>query len=130
MKRLLSLLLLPLVAVQADAAEARRYRLTLKFSQPDFRWSRTITYRDEFHLILDEAPLGVGYWGFVTGVLYPKDGNLHATLSMSKMRGKSEIDAAVLGRVLHARLSADLTVEIPMTSRDFKSCTATFTPLK
>ncbi|MEA3213577.1 MAG: hypothetical protein QOE70_6634 [Chthoniobacter sp.] len=129
-KRAFLLLLLSLTVFPSDAAEPRRYRLTLNFSEPAFRWSRTITYRDEFHLILDDAPLGDGYWGFVAGVIYPKNGQLYTSLKMSKLRGKSETDAAVLGLIAHARLPSDLRISIPIVTKDFKSCTATFTPIK
>jgi hypothetical protein len=119
-KRFFLFLLFSLVVFDSEAAETRRYRLTLEFSEPAFRWSRTIIYRDEFHLILDEAPLGDGYWGFVAGVIYPKNGVLYTSLSMSKLRGKSETDGAVLGSITHVKLPPNLTLTVPMTSRDFK----------
>lgn len=126
----LLILTLAVCCLSARAEEARRYRLTLKFSGPEYRWSRTVTFREEFHLILDKAPLGEGYWGFVTGVIYPKKDGLYATLGLGKMRDKIETDGASLGGVRYRKLPRGLSIEAPMESKDFQRCTATFTPVK
>lgn len=123
-------LLLLLAVVQAGAAEARRYRLTLEFSDPAYRWSGIVAYREDFHLILDRAPLGEGYWGSVAGVIYAKNGELHASLKICKLRGKNETDGVCLGEVKYVALPTDRSVAIPLDTKDFKGCKATFTPVK
>ena len=130
MKRVALLLLCLFTAVAAHGGEARKFRLTLQFTDPAFRWSRTVTYREEFHLLLDNAPLGDEYWGWVAGVIYPKNGESYISLKMSKLHGKSDTDGAHLGGIAHVRLPKDGSVDIPMVSGDFQSCKATWSEVK
>ncbi|CAN5703547.1 hypothetical protein BH09VER1_BH09VER1_43360 [soil metagenome] len=64
------------LGISSVFAKDKQYRLTLVFSQPDFKWSQVITYREDFHFFLSTAPFSsVHDVVYVAGVLYSKNGS-------------------------------------------------------
>lgn len=122
----ISLLVLLGVAWLTSTASAKekQYRLTLVFSEPAFKWSRVIAYRDDFHLFLDASPFPtVKDIIFVGGTVYPKDGSdrVSVRIGTSFINKESGED---LGGVKHLKLPADGQFDIPPIGGHFKSCKA------
>lgn len=129
-RRFLSLLL-PAIALSAAPAMAaeRRYRLTLIFSELDFKWSRVIEYRDDFHLFLNANPFPTVKGGiYVAGIVYPKKGVdyvsvvIGTTLSNGPVSYK-EIGPS-LGEIKFLKLPKDGRFQIPPIGGHYKSCQA------
>src|SRR5688572_27762221 len=85
------------------SAKEERYRLTLTFSEPNFKWSRVITYRDDFHLFLGASPFPkVKDIIFVAGTVYPKAGSNHVSVTIGTFANKE--GGETLGAAKHLKL--------------------------
>ena len=121
----LLLLLAGLILCASPAfAKEKQYRLTLVFSQPDFKWSRVITYRKDFHLFLDAAPFPTVHdVVFVAGVLYPKDGSHYISLAIGTSQLNKE-SGETLGSVRFLKLPENGKFDIPPIGSPYGTCRA------
>ncbi|WP_395745186.1 hypothetical protein [Prosthecobacter sp.] len=124
-RNLLLLLLAGAALVPAAAfAKEKRCRLTLVFTEPSFKWSRVITYRDDFHLFLDANPFStVTDVIYVAGTVYPKEGADHVSLTIGTSMPNKE-NGGTLGAVKHVGLPKDGRIGITPIGGHFKTCTA------
>jgi hypothetical protein len=112
-----------LLTSSAFAGE-KKYRLTLIFTEPSFKWSRVIEYRDDFHLFLDAAPFPTVKGGiFVAGTVYPKAGFDYVSVTLGTSLDNKEY-GRTLGIVKHLRLSKDGYFDIPAVGSTYKTCKA------
>ena len=120
-----SMLLLGIVAFASSAsAEEKRYRLTLTFTEPAFKWSRVIAYRNDFHLFLDARPFPtVKDVIYIAGSVYPKDGSDRVSISIGTSLTNKEFGEA-LGSTKHLKLPQDGKFDIPPIGAHYKTCKA------
>jgi hypothetical protein len=121
----LSTLLLSFALFASPAfAKEKQCRLTLLFSKPDFKWSRVITFRDDFHLFLDANPFPtVKDIIFVAGTVYPKDGSDHVSLAIGTSLINKE-SGQTLGQAKHLKLPKNGEFKIPPMGGHYKACKA------
>jgi len=108
-------------------AGEKRFRITLEFSEPAYKCSEVVTYRDDFHYFMEHSPFPDV--PFVGGTIYPKDGVDYISIRL----GTSKLDkqeGVRLGGIKHLKLPDTLTFEIPPAAGHFKTCKVTLTPLK
>lgn len=119
----ISVLLLGIAVLTSTAsAKEKRYRLTLVFSEPAFKWSRVIAYRDDFHLFLDASPFPtVKDIIYVAGTVYPKDGEDHVSIAIGTSLTNKE-SGETLGAVKHIKLPRVGQFDIPPIGGHFKTC--------
>lgn len=145
MKRLFQILLL-LVSITslAQGQFVTKYKLSLVFEKPGYeegkkellyKWHRTVDFREDFHFFLDDAPLKEGFnVGVVAGVIYPKKGELHCTLSLSAVRDlkrETRDNAYSIGETRFFRVPKSMTFELPLSKESgFQKCRVTIAPLK
>lgn len=123
-RHFLAALLLGMVPQMSVQAKTRRYRLTLVFSEPDFKWTRVIDYRDNFHLFLDASPFPtVKDIIFVAGTVYPKKGEDHVSIAIGTTVDKTDA-GELLGEVRHLKLPKGGEFEISPVGKHFKACKA------
>lgn len=137
----LTLLLLCLtVTSMAQGQFASKYKLSLLFERPGYeegkkellyKWNRTVDFREEFHFFLDQAPLKEGHYvGVITGVIYPKNGAMHCTLSLSASEdpkdesGKSKWYS--IGETRFFKVPKSMKFDLPLAEGSgFQKCTVT-----
>jgi hypothetical protein len=121
----ISLLFLGFTLFTSSASDKeKRYRLTLIFSEPDFKWSRVIEYRDDFHLFLDANPFPtVKDIIYVAGTVYPKDGSDRVSVNIGTSFVNKE-SGETLGAVKHLKLPKDGQFDIPPIGVHYKTCKA------
>lgn len=123
-RHFLATLLLGMVPCLSAQAKTRRYRLTLVFSEPDFKWTRTIDYRENFHLFLDASPFPtVKDIIYVVGTVYPKKGEDHVTIAIGTTVDKNDA-GELLGEVRYLKLPKSGEFDIPPVGKHFKACKA------
>jgi hypothetical protein len=121
-----------------------KYKLNLLFESPGYekgkkellyKWNRTVDFREEFHFFLDQAPLKEGYSvGVIAGVVYPKNGALYCTLSLSAvkdLKAETSDNAYQIGEARFFKIPKSMTFELPLSKESgFQKCTVTITPIK
>lgn len=119
----ISLLLLGIAVFTSTAsAKDKRYRLTLVFSEPAFKWTRVITYRDDFHLFLDASPFPtVKDIIYVAGTVYQKDGADRVSVTIGTSLPNKE-SGETLGIVKHLNIPKNGQFDIPPIGGHFKTC--------
>ena len=123
---LATLLALVFGASSAFAGE-KRFRITLEFSEPAYKCTEVVIYRDDFHYFMERSPFpDVPY---VAGIIYPKQGLNHISLLLGTSKLNKE-EGTLIARVAHLAIPNTLTFEIPPAEGYFKKCKVTLTPLK
>lgn len=118
--------LLPGIALFTSPAFAaeKRCRLTLVFSEPAFKWSRIVTYRDDFHLFLEASPFpAIKDIIYVAGTVYPKEGSDRVSVAIGTSLTNKE-PGEILGAVKHLKLPKDGRFDIPPVGSYYKACQA------
>lgn len=143
MNRVLKVTLLLLcltITSMAQGQFATKYKISLLFERPGYeagkkellyRWNRTVDFREEFHFFLDQAPLKDGnYLGVVTGVIYPKNGAMHCSLTLSASEdpkdesGRSKFYS--IGETRFFKVPKSMTFDLPLAEGSgFQKCTVT-----
>lgn len=145
MNRLIQLTFLFLclsVTSMAHGQFASKYKISLLFEQTGYKegkkellykWNRTVGFREDFHLFLDEAPLKAGYgMGVIAGVVYPKNGALHCTLSLSAAEDLKDESGKFyrIGETRFFKVPKSMTFELPLADGSgFQRCTVTIKPV-
>ena len=107
-------------------AREKRFRITFEFSEPAFKCSKIVTYRDDFHYFIENSPFSdIPY---MAGVIYPKKGLDYISLLVGISKNKEE--AEVIGSVEHLKIPNTRAFEIPPIGGHFKKCKVTVTPLE
>lgn len=137
---LLLLLLCLSVTSMAHGQFASKYKINLLFERPGyeegkkellFRWNRTVDFREEFHFFLDQAPLKAeSYLGVITGVIYPKNGAMYCTLSLSASEDPKDESGRSkwysIGDTKFFKVPKSMTFELPLAEGSgFQKCTVT-----
>ena len=121
-------LLLSLVFGASNAlAGEKRFRITLEFSEPAYKCSEVVTYRDDFHYFMEDSPFPDV--PFVGGTIYPKGGVDYISIRVGTSRLDKQ-EGVRLGGIKHLKLPDTLTFEIPPAAGHFKRCKVTLTPIK
>ena len=124
---LFAVLLSLVFGASSALAREKRFRITLEFSEPAFKCSKIVTYRDDFHDFIERSPFpDVPY---VAGVIYPKKGLNYISLLLATSKMNKD-EGELIGRVEHLKIPNTRTFEIPPTGGHFKKCKVTVTPLK
>jgi hypothetical protein len=139
-----TLLLLLSLSGLAHAQFASRYKVELLFERPGYqdgktellyKWHRTVDFREDFHFFLDQAPLKSGYTvGSIAGVVYPKQGDLHCSLSLWAVKElKSEVrdNGYSIGQKKFFKVPKSMKFELPLSKDSgFQKCIVTITAAK
>ena len=124
---LLAALLFVVVGATSAFAGERQFRITLEFSEPTYKCSEVVDFREDFHFFMEHSPFPDV--PFVGGTIYPKDGVDYISLRL----GTSKLDKTEgvrLGGIKHLKLPDTLTFDIPPAANHFKRCKVTIVPLK
>ncbi len=139
-----TLLLLLSLSGLAHAQFATRYKVELLFERPGYqdgktgllyKWHRTVDFREDFHFFLDQAPLKQGYTvGSIAGVVYPKQGELHCSLSLwavKELKSEAPDNGYSIAEKKFFKVPKSMKFELPLSKDSgFQKCTVTITAAK
>ena len=124
---LLAVLLALFFSTSHSIAGEKRFRITIEFSEPAYKCSEVVTYREDFHYFMEHSPFPDV--PFVGGTIYPKDGVDYISIRLGTSKLNKQ-EGVPLGGIKHLKLPDTLTFQIPPAAGHFKSCKVTLTPLK